>query len=575
MPYKESSWDLSQIKPKSIEVTLKEIEQKVNAFEKNKKDLTNTISSNTFLKIIKQLEEIREKSDCLAVYTHLRFCEDSTNQKAVAAMSKVELSLTNLNNRLIFFSLWFKKLNEKKAQELIHKSKEYHYYFERLRKTAPYTLSEQEEKIINLKDGTGVSALNTIYNLTTSNFVYLFQGKKRTQEEMVTYVRSSSSKIRKEAYQAILKPYKENKDVLGEIYKNIVNDWYQENILLRKHTSPIGVRNTLNDLPNKAVSALLRVCQKNEPLFHEFFDLKRKALGLAKLTRYDIYAPLKEEKEVILYDEAIKIILETFEDFSSEFKESVLKIIEQKHIHSLVQKGKRSGAFCCGASTKLVPYVLLSYTKKFRDVSTLAHELGHGVHHVLSSVQTEFTNDACLPLAETASIFSEMLLSEKMIKKDPKIAKTMLFTKLDDLYASIIRQAGFVRFEIKAHQLFQEGKTIDEVSKIYLEDLRKQLGPKIEIDPLYAYEWTYIPHIYHSPFYCYSYAFGNLLTLALYEMYKEKGKPFAAKIVEMLQKGGSCSPLEITKAVGVDICDEDFWQKGFDLIKEMIKEIKN
>jgi len=203
-------------------------------------------------------------------------------------------------------------------------------------------------------------------------------------------------------------------------------------------------------------------------------------------------------------------------------------------------------------------------------VSTLAHELGHGVHMTLSQKQTEFTMDACLPLAEAASIFSEMLLSEQMMKLNPRAAKQMIFTKLDDLYASIIRQAGFIEFEKKAHEMIKDGRTTDEISAVYLTDLRKQLGPKVIVDDLFAYEWAYIPHIFHTPFYCYAYAFGNLLTLALYEMYKEKGPAFAERIVEMLSKGGSESPVEITKAIGVDITSELFWQKGFEAIKQMI-----
>ena len=196
--------------------------------------------------------------------------------------------------------------------------------------------------------------------------------------------------------------------------------------------------------------------------------------------------------------------------------------------------------------------MLLNYAGTLRDVSTLAHELGHGIHHNLARNQTEFTFHAPLPLAETASIFSEMVLSERLLEKYPERAKDLLFIKLDELYASIIRQAGFVRFEMKAHKMLEEGKTIDEMSAVYLQDLRRQLGPKVVVDDIFAYEWCYIPHIFHTPFYCYAYAFGNLLTLALYEKYKEEGSSFADKIVEMLAKGGSASPTEITRAVGVD-----------------------
>jgi oligoendopeptidase F len=292
------------------------------------------------------------------------------------------------------------------------------------------------------------------------------------------------------------------------------------------------------------------------------------------MRRFDLYAPLKsKKKKKIPYNEAIKMVLDTFKNFSPEFHQEALNIINAKHIHSTLQKNKDTGAFCCSVTAKMNPFILLNYTGTLRDVSTLAHEIGHGIHHNLARNNTEFTSHSALPLAETASIFSEMLLSERLLEKYPEKAKELIFTKLDEIYASIIRQAGFVSFENKAHRMMEEGKTIQQMSQVYLQDLKKQLGKGIDIDEIYAYEWSYIPHIFHSPFYCYAYAFGNLLTLALYEMYKEKGKSFMPKIVDMLAEGGSSSPVEITKAVGVDITSEKFWQKGFDLIKEMIEKI--
>ncbi|NQV91831.1 M3 family oligoendopeptidase [Candidatus Woesearchaeota archaeon] len=575
MEYKTAPWDLSEITPKNLDHTFKTIEQHTNNIVKKRKLLTNSTSTKDFMEFVKEIEDLRIISAKLGISTHLAWSANAEDQKAAALASKVENFLTKQGNKLIFFSLWFKKLSDKKAKQLIDASGKYHYHFEMLRKRRKHTLEENEEKIINIKDTTGVSALTNIYTILTSKFSFDFQGKKRTQEEMVTFVRSSSSKIRKDAYLALFKPYQEHKDLIGEIYKNLINDWREESVNLRGYTSPINVRNSVNDIPDAAIQALLNVCEKNEKIFHKFFEIKRKKLKLDKLRRFDIYAPLKEEKELISYDKAVNMVLETFEGFAPEFHAAASNIINQNHVHSNIQKGKRSGAFCCPTTMQHSPYVLLSYTGKYRDVSTLAHELGHGIHMSLANMkQTEFTADACLPLAETASIFSEMLLSEKVLKDNPKAAKNMLFTKLDDLYASITRQAGFVRFEIQAHEMMKEGKTIDEMSDVYLKMLKKQLGPKVEVDDIYKYEWAYIPHIFHTPFYCYAYAFGNLLTLAIYEMYKEKGPSFARKVIHMLEAGGSCEPVKIAKIVGADITSEAFWQKGFDAIKDLIKKIE-
>jgi len=569
--YKKEGWNLQAIKPDAK--TKEEINRRTNSLANKRKLLTSNITKITFLKIVDELEQLRKISAKFGVYYHLKFSENVNDQKALAEMSFVETFLTQQSNKLIFFNLWFKGLPKKKADELIKASGKNHYYFEQIIKLKPYTLKESEEKIINIKDATGISALNNVYDILTTQFEFTFQGKKVQQEELTTYVRSSSPKLREEAYRTLLKPFKKNQILIGEIYKNVINDWRNESIDLRGYKNPINVRNIANDIPDKAVEALLKVCEKNQKLFHQFFEIKRKKLKLKKLRRFDLYAPLKEEKGMIPYEKAVEMVLTTFQDFSPEFYQAGKSILDNHHVHSTVEKGKRSGAFCCPASTDVDPFVLLSYTGKYRDVSTLAHELGHGVHFSLSSQQTEFTQDACLPLAETASIFSEMLLSEKMLERNPQAAKEMLFAKLDDLYASIIRQAGFVSFEIKAHQMMKEGRTIEEMSKVYLTDLKKQLGP-VQVDDIFAYEWSYIPHIFHTPFYCYAYAFGNLLTLALYEMYKEQGESFMHKIVEFLAAGGSESPIDLTKKIGIDITSEKFWQKGFMVIAEMIKKIE-
>ncbi len=571
--FKPAAWDLNKITPVSIEAAQTEIERKSRIIEQQKVHLTNSITSQQFISIIQDLEILRQDCERLGVFAHLRFCENSNHQKAIAEMSQIETFLVAINNRLLFLTLWFKHLPELKALSLIKESGRYWYYLETLRKNKKYTLLENEEKIISIKDSNGTSALNNIYNLLTTNFSYSFQGKKRTQEEMTNFVRSKYPAVREKAYRVLFEPYEKHKLIIGEIYKNIVNDWREENVNLRKYKNPLSVRNEVNDIPDKAIEILLKVCEKNQSIFQQFFEIKRKKLGLKTLRRFDLYAPLQEERESISYGQAVKLVLQTFGEFSPKFKQAAEAIISNKHIHSTIQEGKRSGAFCCPATTKIPPYILLTYTNKYRDVFTLAHELGHGVHMILSQEQTEFTMDACLPLAETASIFSEMLLSEKLLKDNSRAAKSIIFDKIADLYASIIRQAGFVNFEIKAHQLIKDGKTVDEISQVYLQDLQQQLGSKVQVDQIFSKEWLYIPHMFHTPFYCYAYAFGNLLTLALYGMYKEKGTAFSDKIIAMLAKGGSDSPLAITKAVGVNICSEKFWQKGFDAIAKMIESI--
>ena len=359
MANKLSAWDLSPISPSNLDQSMKSIEAKTLALVKKRPLLTDKISSADFLKIVKELEALKTESEKLGSYSHLKFCEDTTNQEANAGQSKVKTFLTKMSNQLLFFNLWFKDLPETKARQLISASGPYQYYFDFIRKIKPYTLNEKEEQLINIKDANGVSSLINVYDIFTSQFTYNFQGKERTQEEMVNFVRSSSPEIRKEAYNTILNPYKGNRNVIGEIYKSIVNDWREENVHIRGYKHPIGVRNLANDVPDEAIDVLLKVCEKNQDKFQRFFELKMKRLGLKKLRRYDLYSPLAEENKSILYPEAINLVMDTFNEFSKEFAGAAKKIIDSNHIHSLVQKGKRSGAFCASASIEVPPYICL------------------------------------------------------------------------------------------------------------------------------------------------------------------------------------------------------------------------
>lgn len=574
--YKESEWDLKDLLGnKTIDELFEDIKKIADKVESKRKLLRESISSSDFFTIVKELEQLSTITSKLGCYAYLRFCENSSDAKANALKTKIANFLTDIGNRLLFIDLWFKELSDKKANELVKESGKYRYHFEELRKTRKYTLKENEEKIINTKNLNGLSGLINVYDILISQFEFLFEGKLVSQSEVLKHYRDPSPERRKLAYTTLLTKYRQQKDVIGEIYKNVVNDWREEEIKLRKYKDPISVRNISNDIPDKAVEALLNACRKNQNIFHRYFRLKQKKLRLPKITRFDLYAPFSDKKMDVSYNTAVNMVLECFENFSPVFKENALKIIEKNHIHSKIQKNKHLGAFCYGPSVTIHPYVLLNYTDDLREVSTLAHELGHAVHDVLAMGQTEFTFHPSLPLAETASVLSETIMIEALSDRFPTMAEDLLFAKLDDLYQTIIRQATFVDFEIKAHKMFEEGKTIDELGQTYLTMLKEQLGKDVVVDDIFAYEWAYVSHIIHTPFYCYAYAFGNLLALSLYQTYKEQGDKFVPKIIELLSKGGSDSPVNLTKPLGIDITDERFWQKGFDVIKELVDKLEN
>jgi oligoendopeptidase F len=303
-------------------------------------------------------------------------------------------------------------------------------------------------------------------------------------------------------------------------------------------------------------------------------------IGMKRLHRYDLYAPLSfklSDQKRFAYGKAVDIVLKTFDDFDLRFRDFATRVFYEQHVDSAIRKGKRGGAFCYTVSPKITPYVLLNFNGKTRDVSTLAHEFGHAIHSMAAADKPLLVQQAPLPLAETASVFAEMLLNDKLTEKmSEKERKLLLAEEIDDMYATIMRQAYFTLFEIEAHHAIAENNaTIDQVSEIYLNSLKEQFGSSVIITPDFRWEWLYIPHFYHTPFYCYAYSFGNLLVLSLYQQYKLEGKPsFVPKYFNILSAGGSEKPEELLKENGIDISKEEFWQQGFDFVSEKVKQLK-
>jgi len=495
---------------------------------------------------------------------------------------------SEISNKLLFFDLWFKKdLDDNNANRLINEAPTvYQEHLKHERSLSKYTLKESEEKIINILDTTGIEALIKIYDRMTNGFEYEYievKGKKKikkiftNKEKLVTLVRSSSPTERIAAYKSLWSTYKKNSGVLGEIYINRVLNWHNEYIILRKFPSPISVRNLYNNIDDKTVETLIEVCRANAGIFQRYFKEKSKMLKLKKLERYHLYAPLKIKKqEKINYNKAMETVLNAYEDFDPKFKQIVEKIVEEKHIDSEIRNNKQGGAFCSTISPKIDPFVLLNFDGTIRDISTMAHEFGHAIHSVLSSDKPISVQHAPLPLAETASVFGEMLLNDKISNKvSDKERKILLAEQIDDFYATIMRQTYFTIFEISAHEMISKNNatTIDNLTNLYLSNLKEQFGDSIKVSEDFKYEWLYIPHIYHSPFYCYAYAFGNLLVMSLYQQYKNEGKDFIPKYIRILSAGGTKKPERLLMDEGIDISSESFWQKGFDLVNQKIIEL--
>ncbi|MGH2638768.1 MAG: M3 family oligoendopeptidase, partial [Rhabdochlamydiaceae bacterium] len=514
---------------------------------------------------------------------YMYFSQDTRFQDARTFKARAEEINADTANRTLFFELWWKSLSEKKTNELISSAGAYSYYLRRLLQTRPYTLSEQVEQAINLKDVTGRNALLQIYHQIRDSFVYEVRlqsgSKKLTEEKVRDLFYSMRKEERRAAYSAMLAKFEQNKDVLGEIYKTLVRDWRNEGIKLRRYASPISIRNIANDVPDEAVSAVLNACKDNASLFQRFFKLKSKVLKLPDFSRTDVYSPLPigAEKEYS-WSDGTKLIMNTFESFDKTFASMASNLLSQSHIDAEPREGKIGGAYCSSVTPEITPYVLLSYTGKPRGVATLAHELGHAVHAQLSAKRNNhLTFEAPLPLAETASIFGELLLTDKMLSsaEEEETRKSLLVGMMNDSYATITRQSFFVLFEIQAHESIANGINIDDLCEIYLSNLKLQFGNSLELPQEFKYEWLSIPHIYQSPFYCYSYSWGNLLVLSLYRQYKQEGaKVFAPKYLKLLSYGGSESPETILTESGFDIRSTKFWQSGFDELSNTLSELE-
>lgn len=633
--YQLRGWDLSELLPAPTEEIiarrLAELESALRDFEASRASLSGSppTSPQQLLALLLRYAAISEQISVLANYGSLWFNSDTGNQEAITFRNRVRQAVTAATNRILFFSLWWKSLAEEEAQALLPPAPavpaapatpaaamalapttpapasapeslagapmpavsgvsagqaapaaDYRHYLLELRRLSPYTLDEKSEQIINIKDDNGIGAVITLYSMLTNRLEFTLEvdGETRrlTRDALAGYAFSTQPDLRAAAYRELYRVFGAEATILGQIYVNVVRDWHEEAVGLRGYPSAIAVRNTDNDIPDRAVDVLLEVARANAPIFQRYFRLKAGWLGLDRLRRYDIYAPLASSERKIPYEEAVRSVLETFGEFDPRMAGLAERVLAEYHLDGEIRKGKRGGAFCATVLPRLTPWVLINYTGRVRDVATLAHELGHAVHSMLAENHSILTQHASLPLAETASVFAEMLITDRLLREesDPLARRDLLASAVDDVYATVMRQSYFVRFELEAHQAILAGRSLEDLNEIYLANLAEQFGDSVLVAPEFRYEWLSIPHIYQTPFYCYAYSFGQLLVLALYRRYQEQGAAFKPGYLKLLSYGGSARPEAILAEVGIDMTDRSFWQGGFDLVRQRIDELE-
>lgn len=585
--YELTAWDLSELLPETTESVIQErlngLETRVQRFVVQREQLNPEMEPELLINMMGEYEGLVEQIYLLSAYGGLWFSADTQSSTALTYRNRIQQVTTDFQNRTLFFDLWWKALDDDEAAALLPSATsfpDYRHYLEDLRRTKPYTLDERSEQLINTKDANGIDGVMTLYSMLTNRLEFHIEidGEKKTltRDGLMSYAQAREPELRAAAYQELYRVFGQEANILAQVYVNRVRDWYNEQVQLRGYASPIAVRNVANDIPDEAVDALLDVCRLNAGLFQRYFKLKAGWMGVEKLRRYDIYAPLAASDRKVAYGEAVEMVLDTFQRFHPHVAKQARRVFAQNHIDSEVRKGKRGGAFCATVLPSLTPWVLMNYTGRVRDVATLAHELGHAIHSMLAEEHSLLTQHPTLPLAETASVFAEMLLTERFLsgEKDPLVRRELLAASVDDMYATVMRQAFFVIFERTAHDAIINNRSPEELHALYMENLQEQFGDSLEIAPEFQYEWISIPHIYQTPFYCYAYSFGQLLVLSLYRRYQQEGEAFKPGYMKLLAYGGSARPEEILQEAGINIKDRAFWQGGFDVIRAMIDELE-
>lgn len=581
--FKPTRWSLEDIIPEPVASTLEsllaDLGERATAFESVRGSLTDTMEAAEFQRIIGEYEAILREAYRAYGYVQLLFFSDLRSQTALNLRDRIDQVLTGINNRTLFFTLWLRGLSPDTVERLAPAG-DYHYYLQNLLKYKPYTLGESEEQIINLKDTNGINAIVRLYDMITSGFKFTAEvdGEKQTltRDQIAALYRHPAPEARAAAYQELFRIYEENSTVLAQIYSHRVRDWYSENMTLRNYPAPISARNLDNDIPDEVVDVLLEVCRNNNDLFQRYFRLKAGWLGIDKLRRYDIYAPLTASDKTFDFAESVDLIIDSFRRFSPEIADMAMQVFADQHIDAEIRPNKRSGAFCYSVLPGMTPWVHVNYTGKARDVATLAHELGHAIHGIISGDHSLLTYHPSLPLAETASVFSEMLLTDRLlaVETDPAVRRDILANAIDDAYATVQRQSYFTLFEREAHKKIMGGSMVHELGDAYLDNLREQFGDTVQLSDDFRWEWITIPHIYHTPFYTYAYSFGQLLVLSIYQQYRREGESFIPRYKKLLAYGGSEEPAKVLQEAGFDIASTEFWQGGYDVLRGMIDELE-
>ena len=575
------AWDLSDLYKSPEDPKLlkdkKNVLEEADKFAVKYHGRISTLSASEFSDALRAYESLIQRAGKIGSYSHLIWSTNTEDAKLGKLLQEANELGSELSQKLVFFDVEWMKVNDDRAEELIN-SKElfpWKHYLRVSRMYKDHTLSEDAEKVMSAKSVTGRSAWNRYFDETLGAARFELDGEEMTEQQVLSKLHSPDRELRKRAHESLTETFTELSRSLTFIFNTLLADKHT-NDKLRGYESWISSRNLSNQTDSETVDALITAVTGRYELVQRYYKLKKNLLGVDEMFDYDRYAPIAKNRETINWDRAKSMVLEAYGDFHPRMKSIATEFFDKKWIDAAIRPGKRGGAYSASTVTNVHPYVFMNFDGQLRDVQTLAHELGHGVHQYLSRKQGELQSSTPLTTAETASVFGEMLVFNKLMNniEDPKEKLALLVSKIDDTIATVFRQVSMNRFEDRIHTARrEEGElTTEEFSNHWVETQNDLYGDSVTITDEYKLWWCYIPHFLHTPGYVYAYAFGELLVLALYDAYKNQNNGFSDRYIELLEAGGSDWPHNIVGKMDIDIRDAGFWNRGLDLFESMIDQ---
>ena len=576
------NWDLSDLYKSPDDPRLKADREKVlklaERFNASYRGSVEELNAEQFSNALQQYEEIAGLLGKLGSYAYLSWSvntEDATLGKLLQEANELG---SEVNQHLVFFDVEWLKLSDQKAGKLIDSKelKKWKHYLQVSRQYKKHTLKEEAEQVLSAKSVTGRAAWNRYFDETLGAARFELDGEKLTEQEVLSKLHNPDRELRKRAHTSLTKTFKDHSRTLTFVFNTVLADKYT-NDKLRKYESWISSRNLSNQTDNETVEALVAAVTNNYNLVQRYYKLKTRLLGVDEMFDFDRYAPMLETTKSVCWEQGKEMVLGAYGDFHPMMREIASEFFKKNWIDAAIKPGKRGGAYSASTVTSVHPYVFMNYDGQLRDVQTLAHELGHGVHQYLSRKQGELQSSTPLTTAETASVFGEMLVFNKLMSTldDPKEKLALLISKIDDTIATVFRQISMNRFEDRIHTARREhGElTTDEFSELWFQTQKDLYGDSVTLTDEYKIWWCYIPHFLHTPGYVYAYAFGELLVLALYDVYQNAEKSeFSKKYLSILEAGGSDWPHNLVAKIGLDIKDPAFWENGLSLFENMISD---